>query len=514
VTRVSADDSRARRRLEDVGLVAGPLAAFAVAWLLPDAYTASDGASVPFEAAGRATAAVAAWMAIWWLTEAISIYATALLPLVLLPILGATTMREAAAPYAHELIFLFMGGFMLALAMERWGLHRRIALGVLAGVGDEASRIVAGFMGVTAVLSMWVSNTATAIMLLPVATSVVGLVAVQHGFDDPAEAATAKDSPVRPFALCLMLGIAYAASIGGMGTPIGTPPNVLMLSFVKSELGLDIGFARWMAFALPLVAVFLPIAWWLLTRVLHPLRLGRIEGGRALVRASLADLGPVSRPEWIVLGVFCLAATAWITRPLLAGLQIAGAHPFAGLSDAGIAMGAAMALFVLPAGSAPRRFVLDWPTAARLPWGILVLFGGGLSLAAAIRTTGVSELLATQVTGLAGVPGWVVVLAVVAGIVFLTELTSNTATTATLVPLLAAVAPGLGLDPLSLVVPAALAASCAFMLPVATPPNAIVFGSGWLRVPDMSRAGFWLNWIGIVLITLAAQALLLRLLVG
>jgi sodium-dependent dicarboxylate transporter 2/3/5 len=500
--------------MQDVGLVAGPILALCLGLLLPDVYVSSDAELVPFTPAGRATAAVAVWMATWWLTEAISIYATALLPLVLLPLLGATTMRVAAAPYAHELIFLFMGGFMLALAMERWGLHRRIALATLGLVGENASNVVAGFMAVAALLSMWVSNTATAIMLLPVATSVVGLVARQHGYADADEAVDTPGSPVRPFAVCLLLGIAYAASIGGMGTPIGTPPNVLMLSFVESELGREIGFARWMIFALPLVALFLPLAWWVLTRWLHPIPLGRISGGRALVRESLAELGPMSKPEWIVLGVFGAAATAWITRPLLERVEVAGLQPFAGLSDAGIAMLSAMTLFVWPVERASRRFVLDWPTAARLPWGILVLFGGGLSLAAAIRTTGVGELLASRVTGLGGVPGWIVVLAVVTGIVFLTELTSNTATTATLVPLLAALAPGLGLDPLSLVVPAALAASCAFMLPVATPPNAIVFGSGWLRVADMSRAGLWLNWLGIVLITLAAQTLLMRLLAG
>jgi len=457
-----------RRRLQDVGLAIGPIAALATGLLLPDAFADATGELVVFSNAGRATAATAVWMAIWWLTEAISIHATALLPLVLLPLMGATSMREAAAPFAHELIFLFMGGFLIALAMERWGLHRRIALSTLMIVGE----------------------------------------------DDPARALAYPDSPVRPFALCLLLGIAYAASIGGMGTPIGTPPNVLMLSYVKSELGIEISFARWMLFALPLVAVFLPIAWWLLTRVLHPIPFSRIEGGRQLVRQSLVELGPMSRPERLVLIVFATTALLWMTRPLLAGISIGSARPFAGVSDAGIAMLAAMVLFVLPADRARRRFVLDWDTAVKLPWGILVLFGGGLSLAAAIRATGVGELIASQVVGLAGVPTWIVVLVVVTGIVFLTELTSNTATTATLVPLLAAIAPGLGIDPLRLVVPAALAASCAFMLPVATPPNAIVFGSGWLRVPDMSRTGFWLNWIGIALITLAAQTLLMRLLGG
>lgn len=493
-------DADARRRSQDVGLVAGPLAGLVVAFSLPDAYPDAAGAMVPFTAAGRATAAIAVWMATWWLTEAIAIYATALIPLVALPLAGAASMKAAAAPYAHELIFLFMGGFLLALSMERWGLHRRIALTTLRLVGDSATRIVGGFMGVTALLSMWVSNTATAIMLLPVATSVIGLVARQHGLEDATAAAEDETSPVHAFAICLLLGIAYAASIGGMGTPIGTPPNVLLLSYVKSQLGRDIAFARWMIFALPLVAVLLPIVWALLTRVLYPIRIDRIEGGRHLVAESLAALGPMSRAERIVLVVFLSAAGLWMFRPLLAGVGILGRQPLAGLTDAGIAMGAALALFVAPASRSPRRFALDWETAVGLPWGILVLFGGGLSLAVAIQANGVGELLASQVVGLSGVPSFAILLGVTASVVFLTELTSNTATTATLVPLLAAIAPGLGLDPLHLIVPAALGASCAFMLPVATPPNAIVFGSGMIRIAEMSRAGLWLNWLGIVLI--------------
>lgn len=252
--------------------MAGPIVAAIVALLLPEAYIDARGDTVPFTAAGRTTALVAVWMAVWWLTEAISIHATALVPLVALPLGGAASIRAAAAPYAHELIFLFMGGFLLALAMERWGLHRRIALRVLRLVGDRAARVVGGFMVVAAVLSMWVSNTATAIMLLPVATSVIRLVAGQHGLAEATDA-TQSDSPVRHFSLCLLLGIAYAASIGGLGTPIGTPPNVLLLSFMKSQLGLEVGFAQWMIVALPLVAVFLPLVWWLLTRVLYPIRI-------------------------------------------------------------------------------------------------------------------------------------------------------------------------------------------------------------------------------------------------
>jgi sodium-dependent dicarboxylate transporter 2/3/5 len=495
-----------------VGLLVGPLAALGLAGILPDAYVDSAGGVVAFTAAGRATAAIAVWMAVWWLSEAISVYATALLPLVLMPLLGVAPVRVAAASYAHELIFLFMGGFLIALAMERWGLHRRIALNTLRLVGDRTTRVVGGFMAVSALLSMWVSNTATVIMLLPVATSVIALVARQQGAAGSEAASRDDASPIHNFALCMLLGIAYAASIGGIGTPIGTPPNVLLLSYVKTHLGREIGFARWMAFALPLVACFLPLTWMLLTRVLYPIRFARIEGGERLVADSLRALGPMCRAERIVLGVFGTAALLWVTRPLLNTLELCGGRPLAGLSDAGIAMLAAMALFVAPAERAPRRFVLDWDTAVKLPWGILVLFGGGLSLAAAIQANGVGELLASEVVGLANVPALVIVLAVVTGIVFLTELTSNTATTATLVPLLAAVAPGLGLDPLLLIVPAALAASCAFMMPVATPPNAIVFGSGLVPITAMSRAGFWLNWLGVVLITLLAYTLLMPIL--
>jgi sodium-dependent dicarboxylate transporter 2/3/5 len=501
-----------RSRHQDVGLAAGPILAAATALALPESYLDSAGDVLPFGAAGRATAALAAWMAVWWLSEAIPIYATALLPLAVLPLLGAASMMQAAAPYAHELIFLFMGGFLIALAMERWGLHRRVALTVLRFVGDRPTRVVGGFMLVTALLSMWVSNTATAIMLLPVATSVIGLVARQYGAASAEEAITDPASPLRNFALCLLLGIAYGASIGGVGTPIGTPPNVLVLSFMKSHLGREISFVRWMAMAIPLVVIFLPLAWWILTRLIYPIRFSHIEGGGALVRQKLHELGPIGHAERVVMAVFALTGAAWIARPLLQSVSLGGTKPLAGLSDSGIAMLAAMILFVVPASRKPHQFVLDWETALKLPWGILILFGGGLSLAAAIQANGVGELVASQVAGLAGTPAWMVVLAVVTLIVFLTELTSNTATAATFVPILAALAVGLGIEPVLLVVPAALAASCAFMLPVATPPNAVVFGSGLVRIPEMSRAGFWLNWIGIALISALAYTLLLPML--
>jgi sodium-dependent dicarboxylate transporter 2/3/5 len=372
--------------------------------------------------------------------------------------------------------------------------------------GERPGGIVAAFMGVTAALSMWVSNTATAIMMLPVAVSVIDLM------ESRAEAQGAAPEDLRQFALALLLGLAYSASIGGLATPIGTPPNLFLLSFLSETLGRPVSFVRWMAVALPLVLAFLPITWWMLTRVLHPTGLTRIEGSAQLVRESTAALGPLSRAERITLAVFVGAAGLWLTRPFLGALEVGGVRPFAGLTDAGVAMLAALVLFAAPVDWKAGRFVLDWETARRLPWGILILFGGGLSLAAAIQANGVAELLGAAVSSLHGLPGVVLVLGVVTGIVFLTELTSNTATAAALIPILAALAPGLGVDPILLIVPAALGASCAFMLPVATPPNAIVFGSGRVGIVEMSRAGFWLNWIGVALITGLTYALVVPLL--
>ncbi|MHC4764135.1 MAG: SLC13 family permease, partial [Planctomycetota bacterium] len=298
-------------------------------------------------------------------------------------------------------------------------------------------------------------------------------------------------------ALCMMLGIAYAASIGGIGTKIGTPPNGFLLGFVEDNYGQEIDFVSWLAVGLPLVIVFLPIAWLLLTRVVYPVPLARIEGARDVVREAYRGLGPTKFGEWATLVVFLATALAWITRPILA-------RWVPGLNDSVIVMVAAVLLFVIPVHARRREFVMNWQTAQKAPWGILILFGGGLSLAAAVRRNGVAELIGNQVSALGDVPPIVLVLAVTALVIFLTELTSNTATTATLVPILAALAPGLGLHPYLLIFPAAIAASCAFMMPVATPPNAIVFGSGYLTIPQMCKAGLWLNLIGVGLITALA----------
>jgi sodium-dependent dicarboxylate transporter 2/3/5 len=493
-----------RKTLQWAGLLGGPVLAGVSYALLAPGDVATGGPS-QLDHAGRATAALGVWMATWWLTEAIPVYATAFLPLVVLPLTGARSIGEASSAYGDPLIFLFLGGFVLALSLQRWGLDRRIALVALEGVGTAPRRMVLGFMAVTAFLSMWVSNTATTIMMLPIATSVIDVVARKGRL--AGTGAPLPDSERRNFSVCLLLGIAYASSIGGLATLVGTPPNLFLASFLRGQLGIEISFARWMAVGLPLALLFLPVCWWLLTHALYPLRAARIEGIGGHTRAALQDLGPVRRGEWTVLAVAACTAGAWVLRPVLVGLTWGEWRPLAGLTDTGIAVGAALVLFAIPLDWRQRVFAIDWETAEKLPWGLLVLFGGGLSLAAAIRANGVGEWMGHQVQSLAGMPDWVLVLFVTTSVIFLTELTSNTATAATLIPILAGLAPGLGVEPLLLLVPAAIAASCAFMLPVATPPNAIVFGSGLVTVPQMSRAGIWLNLCGVAIITACAFAL-------
>jgi len=467
------------------GLLLGPVAAIGVLLLGPES----------MNDAARATAAVGTIMAIWWMTEAVPLPATSLLPIVLLPLLGVLDIKAATAPYADKFIFLFMGGFMLALAMERWGLHHRIALLTLLLFGTSQRRIVAGFMAATAVLSMWVSNTATTVMMLPIATSV--LLLTTPGSDDANVAVRSR------LGVCLLLGVAYAASIGGMATIIGTPPNVFLVGYLRESQGIDVSFLQWMSVGLPLSVVFVALAWAALTHVLYPLGTNSILGGRELIRDEVRRLGRPSRGEWTVLIVFLCTALAWIFRqPLSDWDWFAQRAPvIKRLDDAGIAIISALALFVIPVKARAGVFTLDWDTARRLPWGVLLLFGGGLSLAGAVRSSGLDAWIGARAGALDGSPTWLIILAVTALVIFLTEITSNTATAATFLPILGAVALGLGIEPLALVVPAALAASCAFMMPVATPPNAIVFGSGLIRMRDMMRAGLWLNLIGIALIT-------------
>ncbi len=470
-------------RRKRIGLALGPVL-FVLMLVVPS----PEGLS----AAGWHTAAVAVLMAAWWISEALPIPATSLLPLVLFPLLGAGTIRETAAPYANPLIFLFLGGFLIATAMQRWGLHKRIALRIIRLVGTGPRALVAGFMLASAFLSMWVSNTATAMMMLPIGLSVVQL----------AEETEAENTAHASFALALLLGIAYGCNIGGMATLIGTPPNALLAGFIEEQYGRTISFVNWLAVGLPLVAVGLPLTYLILTRVAFPLRMAALPGGQALIEAGLAQLGRMSRGErWVAL-VFALTALLWIVRPLLEDL-------LPGLSDAGIAMAGGLILFVIPVDLKNGVFVHSWATAQRLPWGTLLLFGGGLSLASAFVRTELATWIGETLEALAFLPILLAVLIVVTVIVFLTALTSNTATTAAFLPVLAALALGIGQNPLLLAIPAVLGASCAFMLPVATPPNAIVYGSGRVSIPQMSRVGLLLNLLFLVLITVLAYTLVL-----
>ncbi|GAB5537810.1 MAG: DASS family sodium-coupled anion symporter [Rubricoccaceae bacterium] len=438
-------------------------------------------------------AGVGLLMAAWWMTEALPIAATSLVPLALFPLVGVTPIKDAAAPYANPIIFLFLGGFLLAKGLERWNLHRRIALAVIAAVGTEPRRIVLGFMLAAGLLSMGISNTATAVMMLPIALSVVDL-ARRDDVGSEAEDHT--------FALVLMLGVAYACSIGGLGTLIGTPTNAFLAAFVEETYNVEVSFVGWLAIGLPLAALGLALVYGMLTRVIFPVRLPGVPGGRAFIQEQRAALGPISGPEVRVALVFGTVAVLWMIRPLLQTV-------IPGASDAGLAMLGSLALFALPAGvtssteGAGAR-LLDWETARTLPWGILLLFGGGLSLAGAISSTGLATWIGEGLSVFASLPTWALVGIVVVVIVVLTELTSNTATAAAFLPVLAALAATTGLAPTILLVPATVAASCAFMLPVATPANAIAYGSGHVLISEMVRAGVWLNLAFAVLVTILA----------
>ncbi len=469
---------------QKIGLFLGP-AIFLLFWVV--------GPPSNLSAEAWYTAGIALWMASWWMTEAVPIPITSLLPLVLFPTFNIAPVKEAAAPYANPLIYLFMGGFILALGMEKCGLHKRIALNVLNRVGTKPSSIIAGFMIASAALSMWVTNTATCLMMLPIAISVVKLAENKLGA-----------GKLSDFSPALMLGIAYASTIGGYGTLIGTIPNALFAGFMLETYGVEIGFVDWMAVGLPIVFVGIPLTFWVLTRFVFNLGTRQIDGMQELINEGLEGLGRASRDEKAVSLIFGFVVILWVTRPLLAGTV-------PGLSDTGIAILGAVLLFVIPSqnkeGVWDSGFLMDWNMAKTIPWGILVLFGGGLSLASAIDQTGLAVWIGGIISGISVLPVIVVIFAVVTLMVYLTELTSNTATTAAFLPVVASLSLGIGQNPLLLAIPVTLAASAAFMLPVATPPNAIVFGSGFVSIPQMAKAGVWLNLAFIMLISVMAYFL-------
>jgi len=508
------------RRL--AALTAGPLLGLAtyacLRLVMPEAADASVAGEGALTEAGCRAGALLVWMAAWWLTEALPLGVTSLLPIALVPVLGISNARDAAAPYADRIVFLFLGGFVLALAMERWGLHKRIALTIVLVVGTRADRLVLGFMAATALLSMWMSNTATAMLMLPIAISTIQLVEGRVG------------AASREFSACLMLGIAYAASIGGIATPIGSPPNAILVALARRAHGIEITFGQWMLAAVPLSLAFLGVAWLLLTRVLHPLRIGEIPGESTLVREELARLGPVSRGEWVVMVVFGLTAASWMLRVPVADVLLPAAGAEEGgfwsvlgeilkhrVDDTTIAIVAALALFATPVDIRRGEFAIDWRAAKQIPWDVLLLFGGGLALASAVQASGLDTYAGGKLEGVRGLPTVIIVLIIAVACTFMSEVTSNTAQANVMLPVIGALAVSLGgaeggngssFGPMLLLFPATMALSCAFMMPMGTPPNALVFSSGRVTIRQMATAGLWLNLIGAVLITLHARVVL------
>jgi len=461
-----------------IGRWLGPL--LALLWF------ATAGAGMPHDA--RVVLALAIWMATWWMTEAVPLSVTALLPLVVLPPFSGLGFGTVASPYASSIVFLFMGGFMLGLALQHSGLHRRIALSVLVLVGSGQRQLVGGFMFVTALLSMWMSNTATAMIVMPIGLSVI------RACYDPREGEGAR--PPGDFAAAIVLGIAYAASIGGMGTPIGTPPNLIMSGYLRDHFGLDISMLEWMRIAVPVLLLLLPATWaWLCFVSFRLSGSSASNASRDVLRARLAELGPVTSAERRVGTIFALVAVCWVLRP-----QLVAWTGLKGLDDAVIALAGALVLFLVPSGRQRHERLLDWHTAQYLPWDILLLFGGGLSLAAAISASGADAPLTAMFSGFGAVPVIAIILLLAVVIVFSGELTSNTAAATALMPVLAALCAARGLDVLPVFMVATLAGSCGFMLPVATPPNAIAFGTGLVPMRQMMRAGLAVNLLGITVI--------------
>ncbi|MBS2763093.1 SLC13 family permease [Bacillus licheniformis] len=464
---------------QKIGLLLGPALFFAVLlFFFPE--------GLSYE--GRMVLATTLWVAVWWITEAVPIPAASLLPIVLLPLTGALEGAAVTSSYGDPIVFLFLGGFLIALAMERWNLHKRIALNIISVVGTSTSRIVLGFMAATGFLSMWVSNTAAVMMMLPIGTAIIHQVsAVIKSERKDLAAEEAK------FSKALIFSIGYAGTIGGLGTLIGTPPNIILAANIKKLYGVEVSFGGWMAFAVPVVVILLVAVWLYLTKVAHPIKMKELPGGKELILEEKRKLGKMSFEETMVLLVFGFAAFMWVTRTFLWDDKIPG------IDDTMIAIFAASLLFLIPSLNKGGR-VLDWSVSKDLPWGILLLFGGGLALATGFKETGLAEWIGGRLTVLDGFNFVVIVIISTALVLFLTEITSNTATATMILPVLASLALALNVHPYALMVPAAMAANCAFMLPVGTPPNAIIFASGKLKISEMVRTGFVINIFTLILI--------------
>lgn len=467
-------------RLRLVGLILGP-----ILFLLTLLFFHPEGLSKE----GVAVLASTLWIATWWVTEAIPIPATSLLPIILFPLTEAVQTKVVTGAYADNNIFLFMGGFILALALEKWNLHKRIALAIISVVGTSPNALIGGFMIATAFLSMWVSNTATAMMMLPIATAVIFKMNESlKEINDPAVSAK--------FSKSLLLGVGYSASIGGLATLIGTPPNLIFATYAKEIFGVEISFAKWMLFGLPLSIIILIVCWIYLTKIAFRVNVKSLPGGIEVIRAEKKSLGKTSFEEKIVFTVFVATAVLWVSRSFIFG---EGKLINLGLDDTIIAMLAAIVLFVIPARNG--KGLMGWEDAVKLPWGILLLFGGGLAIAKGFTETGLATWLGTQLEVLKGAPIILVILAVATLVIFLTEFTSNTATATMMFPIMGALAVAIDVHPYTLCIAAGIAASCAFMFPVATPPNAVVFSTGQIKMMDMAKAGVWLNIMCIIIVT-------------
>ncbi len=480
-------DNNKPNRVKILGFIGGPVCFF-IMLFSPN--------PLPLELQAWQVIAVASWMIIWWVTEAVPIFATALIPMTLLPILGIFTIGESTAPYANPIIFLFMGGFLIALAMEKWDLHKRIALTLITLTGTKANGIILGFMLATFILSMWISNTATAVMMLPIATSVISLLIHELGLDK-------RDQKFRRFALSLLLGIAYAANIGGASTIIGTPPNVVMVGYLKEFYDYDLAFSSWLLIGLPICLIILLLTYFMLVHWFYPNQLGHLEGSEEIIRRELKAMGPISKPEKRVLIIFIATAVGWIMlQPIN---QWLGASV---LNNTIVGMAGGTLMFFFPLDLKKGKFLLDWKYTERLPYGILLLFGGGLCLAKAMEITGIIELVGNYISEKGPYPFWILVLLLTAVMLYMTEIMSNVALVTIFLPVVIGIAQGLNIPGLLLVAPVTIAASCAFMMPISTPPNAIVFASGHIRIKDMVRAGFWLNLISITVMVLFAVLVL------
>lgn len=459
-----------------IGLLLGPLAFILVLFFFQPEDLNAD---------ARSILASTIWIAIWWITEAIPIAVTALLPIILFPLTGGLDLTLTTASFGHKYVFLYVGGFIIAIAIQKWNLHKRIALNIIRVIGTDVVKIILGFMIATAFMSMWISNTATAVMMLPIAMAIVAQLK-----DNPN---TIEDEN-EIFGKALMLGIAYSASIGGLSTLIGTPPNLVLAGVVEETFGYEITFSEWFKFGFPISIILLFICWKYITGIAFKFKQKDFPGGRQEIKNQLKKLGKISYEEKLVAIVFSLTAFAWVTRDYLLKILI----PV--IDDTIIAMASAIIIFLLPTKDRKRR-LLNWEEAVKLPWGILLLFGGGMALAAGFKESGLALWIGNQMTLLDGISLFLLVFILITSVNFLTEITSNLATTAMLLPILYPMAINIDVHPFILMVSTTLAASCAFMLPVATPPNAVVFGSGYLRIPDMVKIGLWMNIISIIILT-------------